>query len=453
MRLTRRDLLRGGLAASTLAACAKPGADDDSGGPVSAAPRPSEPAQWAPSEGTLDEGTFAYGCSSGDVTSNQAILLARTAAADVSVVVVAEQNGAWVEVARVDGLSPQGESVKVTVDGLAADTAHRYVFVAGDSRSAVGRFRTALAAGSSRQLSFGATSCLGGNHPWTLLSHAATEQLDFFCLLGDTTYCDGSVTLEDYRSVWREAMGTRGMQDLVASTSLLATWDDHETTDNANWDEVTDEMHEAAVQTMLESLPCEMSGVGDNGPAWWRSFSYGDVAEVFVLDCRSERLDGRYISVAQMDWLKAGLRASKARFKIILNSVPITDMSGMIGSVAADDRWQGYPAQRSELINFIADNEVAGVLWITGDVHFGQIGWLDAAGGVGAAMPEVYAGPGGSEINPLAFLVDPNEQYPVLIAEWNWARFDLDPGLGTLRVRHFNDANVAISDWLYEGLA
>lgn len=454
MRMTRRDALRlgaGSAAASLVAACTgSPDGTDSAGGPVEAAPRPDEPPDWTPEEGSLDTERFPYGVSCGDASSSAAVLLVRTDADAVTLVLVREQDGVWTEDRRVEDLSPQGESVRVEVDGLTADTAYRFVFLSGASRSAVGRLRTALAEGASRKISFGATSCLAGNQPWPTLTHAAAERLDFFCLLGDTVYADGSVTLDDYRAYWRAAMSQQGMRDLVGSTSLLGTWDDHETTDNSAWPEVTPEQHAAAQAAMEESLPFRVGGTGDAGPAWWRSTRWGDTLEVFILDCRTERIDGRYISVAQMEWLKAALSASPCRFKIVLNSVPITDMSGMVGAAGDDDRWQGYPSQRGEILGHIVDNGIRGVLWIAGDVHFGQIGTIDPAGGVAERLYEVYAGPGGSRVNPLAALFEPNDQYPVLVGEWNWTRFDLDPGLGTIRVRHFNDANEAVTDWTLE---
>ena len=44
-----------------------------------------------------------------------------------------------------------------------------------------------------------------------------------------------------------------------------------------------------------------------------------------------------------------GLQASTARFKIICNSVPICDMDDVYFGIAADDRWDGHQAQRSEI--------------------------------------------------------------------------------------------------------
>jgi hypothetical protein len=147
-----------------------------------------------------------------------------------------------------------------------------------------------------------------------------------------------------------------------------------------------------------------------------------------------------------MAWLKDGLSTSTARFKLILNSVPITDMTAMVGSLGANDRWNGYPAQRSELLDHIIDQGVTGVLFLTGDVHFGQIGMVDPVGGPAEHLWEVYCGPAGSFINPAAELFIGDPQYPVLVSTWNWVRLTLDPGLGTIRVNHMGDAGETLSD-------
>ncbi|MFO0003851.1 MAG: alkaline phosphatase D family protein, partial [bacterium] len=144
--------------------------------------------------------------------------------------------------------------------------------------------------------------------------------------------------------------------------------------------------------------------------------------DLFALDCRGERRDGNYISPEQMAWLKAELSASTARFKVILNSVPITDLSAIFGTTQAMDRWQGYPAQREEILAHIRDDAVEGVLWITGDVHYAQIGRVDPAGGPGEDQWEVFCGPGGSTLNVLVEAFIGNEQYELLFAQWNYTR-------------------------------
>jgi len=75
-----------------------------------------------------------------------------------------------------------------------------------------------------------------------------------------------------------------------------------------------------------------------------------------VLDSRGERNgDTEYISRAQLEWLLTGLRESESRFKLIMSSVPMTDYADMLGEALADDRWQGFPEQRGEILSFIEE--------------------------------------------------------------------------------------------------
>ena len=145
----------------------------------------------------------------------------------------------------------------------------------------------------------------------------------------------------------------------------------------------------------------------------YRKLSQGSVLDIFVLDCRGERIsdDAQYISVGQMDWLKDSLTSSTARFKIIFNSVPITDFVNLIGEVESIDRWQGFPEQRTEILEHIEDTGIEGVLWISGDFHFGLISQVSPLGQTGDTMNEVLVGPSGSLLNIMGELLVPTEQY------------------------------------------
>ena len=212
-------------------------------------------------------------------------------------------------------------------------------------------------------------------------------------------------------------------------------------------DVIGPERYAAALQAFRECLPQRQ---GDTGGIW-RRLQWGAALDLFVLDCRSERAGGQYISTEQMEWLKAGLLNSTARFKIVCNSVPITDMSAMIGAAQAEDRWQGYPEQREEILGHIEHQGIEGVLWITGDVHFGQIGWVSPEGQVGHSAWEVYCGPSGGFLNPVAYYYVGNApQYEQIIYDYNWVRFECDPVQGTVRVQHLNDDGESLSDQVLE---
>ncbi len=446
---TRRSLLAamprlGALL--TVAACDA----EKSGGDTGAGPSPRrdpEPPRWVPEGAEEDDTRFRHGVQAGDATPAGVVLSVWTTATRVRLRLArARGDQGWEELSAVAGLTVVDGAVALPLDGLDPDTAYNFCFEDedGGGRSRVGRFRTAVAPGSDRVVVFGATSCLGGNEPFPSLFFAADESLDFFCLLGDTVYADGSRTVDDYRSFYGRVLRTDGFAAVAASTSVIATWDDHEVDNNWERASLAVGQFDAAIESFRRALP---QGVGPGGTGIWRSVRWGDTLEVFVLDCRGERGGGLYVSVEQMEWLKAGLRASAARFKIILNSVPITDLSAIFGVALAEDRWQGYPAQRDEILGAIEDDGITGVLWVAGDVHYAQVGLIDPAGGRAAARWEVFCGPGGSFPNPGADLFIGDAQYPFLSTAWNWCRFTCDPRAGTVRVEHIGDDGLPLSDF------
>jgi alkaline phosphatase D len=146
-----------------------------------------------------------------------------------------------------------------------------------------------------------------------------------------------------------------------------------------------------------------------------------------------------------MDWLKDGLATSGARFKIIMNSVPIIDFASLLGGAEAGDRWEGYPEQREEILGHIDDSAIEGVLWVSGDFHFGAICKVGAAGDVGNSQYEVMVGPSGSFINPIGLFVE-TEQYFMRIPEWNHTRFVCNPETGEIIVQFVGDPGDVIEE-------
>ena len=276
------------------------------------------------------------------------------------------------------------------------------------------------------------------------MSFAAAENLDFFALLGDMIYADDYPDRYDYETKWDTCLSTEGMRAMTLSTSIAVTWDDHEVDNNFRRDtEGIDEMLAEAYPAFRRAMPY-VDGGGEFG--LWRKISWGTVLDLFILDCRGERMGDLYISVEQMDWLKAGLSASTARFKIIANSVPISDLSAVFGSVMENDRWDGFPEQRSEILAHIVDNGISGVLWISGDIHYGQLGRVDPEGGVAENLWEAVIGPAGSTLNAIVTKLDPIEQFPIMFADYNWARFTCDPGRGSILISFIGDEGQTIAE-------
>jgi alkaline phosphatase D len=339
-----------------------------------------------------------------------------------------------------------GGFVHLDVAGLMPGQKYRYAFFEENaqgqlgSRSAIGRFRAALAPGQKEPIILGACSCTQqGNTPSPLRRAGERDDLDLFMLLGDTSYNDGADTISEYRARWASNLGSPEYRALRASTSVLATWDDHEVTNDFNPETIDSAKFATARKSYFESLPLRRH---DTEPdRLWKSMKWGDTAEIFVLDTRGERKPStrfngqphQYLSPAQMDWFKTSLKASTAVFKVIMNSVPITDFGF---SAFTGDSWLSYTQQRTEILGWVESENIEGVLWVSGDHHFASVGQVSAFG-VGREAIEILAGPGAQGANPVWGLLRP-PRWDYATGTNNYVTIALDPMTKVCRLAFHN---------------
>jgi len=427
--LSRRKLLKVSAAASaTLVAQACTPA-----GNVEPIPEMPKPPGAAPDDGAValdldvlglafDSARFDLSVQSGDAKADSVVVWAHTTADTAMRLVVWRDDGDDRLAVFDDDVEPDAAgNLRVTLDGLAAGTEYLFAFIDGDVRSRVGRFVTAYDDDTMWHLTVACGTCSNfRNQPYfTLEATPDVEPYDLFVHLGDMSYNDGAFTPEEYRAKWHQTLGDPGYQAALAQSSLLMAWDDHEFTNNLDPETVSPELFANARDSFFEHLPL---APGDNGRLW-RSHRWGQTAEFFTLDCRTERApstreeNGQYMSPAQMEWFKTSLKDSPAVFKVVLNSVPITWMPEELWALKAD-RWQGYLQQREEILNFIVDENIENVLFLSGDFHCGFVAKVEAEG-PRSSMYEIAVGPSANANNPLGLLVelDPQEYKEAVFPE------------------------------------
>ncbi len=323
------------------------------------------------------------------------------------------------------------------VQELAPGTQYQFAFFDRDNednfiaRSEIGQFRTAWALDSMQPLTIGASACTNSRFaPYPSIGMTAREEVDFFVHLGDMSYNDAAETLPEYRDIWRSTLTEENYRELLRSTGTYFTWDDHEIDNDWNPERIDPVRLAAAKQAFFETLPVER---GENDRLW-TSYRWGLTAEIFILDSRGERRPSTregdrpiYISPAQMDWLTDGLSNSPCHFKIVLNSVPITNMPPVW--IRESDRWEGYGAQRRELLRHITENNISNVWFLAGDFHSGFVSHLESEGPA-FRLREIAVGPGASGSNPLLSFVDSG----VLTREEVYPRRQFDYGAGNTQV-------------------
>ncbi|MCX5201798.1 alkaline phosphatase D family protein [Streptomyces sp. NBC_00237] len=319
-------------------------------------------------------------------------------------------------------------TVKVDVRGLRQATDYYFRFSCGDVLSPAARTRTTPAADSTvAGVRFGVVSCAnwesGYFSPYRHL--AARSDLDAVLHLGDYIYeyATGGypepkyvvrqhqprheiVTLADYRLRHGTYKTDPDLQALHHRHPVVAIWDDHEFA-NDTWsggaENHTPETEgdwsarvAAAKQAYFEWMPVRTSTAG----TVYRRLRWGKLADLHLLDLRSFRSqqasvgsgkvddpDRTITGRAQLDWLKSGLAASDASWKLVGTSVmispiafgsvpahlfePIAELVGLPkeGIAVNTDQWDGYTDDRKELIGHLKDRSVTNTVFLTGDIH------------------------------------------------------------------------------------
>jgi 3-phytase/alkaline phosphatase D len=369
------------------------------------------------------------GVAAGDVTRDSAVLWARASkrgAVRFQVSRTGDFRGVRTYAVPVaDATVP----AKLHLEGLQAGTTYYYRATDAAKYSSTGRFRTPPAACSDAGVRFGVSGDWRGElAPYPAIRNAAGRDLDFFVAHGDTIYAENysvpgtptASTLEEYRALHDLGMtttfGLNTWRELRGSTALLATIDDHEVVNDfaggaapstdpnfagqagAFINETT--RYQAGLQAFHEYMPVQELRYGDTGDArtagklrLFRERTYGNAATVMVLDNRSFRDQGlppvtdltnpaaigaflvgsfnparTMLGAAQKDELKAALlRAQQdgVAWKFVMVPEPIQNL----GVVAASDRFEGYAAERTEILKFVDEQDIDNVVFVAADIH------------------------------------------------------------------------------------
>lgn len=411
------------------------------------------------------EETFPLGVQAGAMTATGALVWGFASDATAKTLRVWRGAGAERrlvverEVAAADGY------LKAPLEGLAANTLYEYAFFSTDgaSRSTIGRFRTAFDGDCRRAVTVGATTCTSpANAPFRSLEAFAQRDVDVFCHLGDMTYNDGAASRDEFRAKWRKNLADPGYRGMLPRAGMYVTWDDHEFVNSEKLYTASKELLTTAKDAFFETLPVPRPA----NDRLWTSYKWGRSVEFFVLDCRLERRpetapgpDATYVSREQLDWLKDGLAKSDAHFKVVLNSVPMIDWPDAVWLLEGD-RWEGYKAQRTELLTHIDAQRIRNVWFLSGDFHVGAVGRLDREGPA-YAMREILVGPG-ANFNPLwlvykaseqdAEAVAPPSQFDYFSGELAATFLTFDPERDAVRVEFVGiEGTVLFDRWLQHG--
>ena len=400
-----------------------------------------------------DRPVLTHGVQTGDVTSRTAVVWARADRPSRLVVQAGDRvirgpvltpDTDLTGKVRLDCLTPGGE-VGITVSLEDLDDAS----VTSEPLQAT--FRTAPV--DARDISFVWSGDLVGQG-WgidpdrgglRIFRAMADVEPDFFLNSGDTCYADGPLeptvaladgttwrnvvtpekskvaeTLDEYRGQYAYNMTDEALRAFASKVPQVNQWDDHEVLNNWYPGEVVDDVRYTekrvdvlaphAHQAFFEWLP--ITPAAQELGRVYRKMSYGPLLDLFVVDMRTFKdvndenvyadPSRGLLGAEQLAWLKRGLTASKATWKVLAIDLPL----GLIvpdGDTAQEgvaNRDPGAPLCReqqfAELLHHTHAHGVTGIVMLTADVHYTAAHFYDPArGSAGEFTPfwEFVSGP------------------------------------------------------------
>ena len=338
------------------------------------------------------------------------------------------------------GLPQDGDDYALTLDvaDLEPSSLYHYSVTVGDSTSSESFFVTSPPANTPQNFTFATGSCTKVNADADQLIFEQIREANpaFFLFLGDNHY-GNSGSLDRIRAFQKRARAVPARSAFLKNVPVYATWDDHDFIENnsggvgvcnipgtpLNEDEeafcgeirppANAQFNESvvtlrskrdnALKAFKEAWPNPAFGTPDTAGVF-HTFSYGDV-DVFMLDSRYHRtpeftpgthtvgrIGGRLpadaremFGAAQIQWLRRALQNSTATFKFLASG-------STWNAEGSNDSFAYFDQEREALFDFIAEENISGVILLSGDIH---------RSGFTTAVPQNKAVTGGYDLPEL----------------------------------------------------
>lgn len=309
----------------------------------------------------------------------------------------------------VTALPSRAHAVHVDVRGLEPQRWYWYRFriggPGGSIESPIGRTRTAPRPQQPlASYQFAYASCQKYEDGfYTAWQHLAEEDLELVLFLGDYIYQGAAkphmprphprheaMTLADYRERYALYKSDPHLQRAHQSFPFLVIWDDHELSNDYSGqaidrDPALQPRRRAAYQAFYEHMPLR----GGPTQPLYRRLDLGALARLLLLDTRRYKSPlacggavqplcpeatqpaRTMLGPQQESWLHRALASSRAPWQIIAQQIPFAPVDRLPGPQVAYqmDKWDGYPAARQRLLNFLRQRAKADTVILTGDNH------------------------------------------------------------------------------------
>jgi alkaline phosphatase D len=309
-------------------------------------------------------------------------------------------------------------------------------------------FRFSYSGDASAQPAQGQTTPFFGS--FQVYARMAAERNAFNINLGDTIYSDPEVpnapialTLPEKWVKYKQNLALPNLQRVRSQTSMFNHWDDHEFINDYTPPENGTAIYRAGAQAFRDYMPTGFK----SGTGLYRHVRWGRNAELFFLDersFRSEKASANHVcdnpqtgqpdfaptapqstrntfalaipslsqpvspaciakindpnrsllGKGQLARFQADIKKSSAKWKIIVNEVPIQQFYAL-----PYDRWEGYSAERTAVLTTLSG--LKNVVFLTTDTHANMYNdarfqTLEQGGPKDSGVTEMVTGPVGT---------------------------------------------------------
>ena len=207
--------------------------------------------------------------------------------------------------------------------------------------------------------------------PAPALVRYVESQPDLCLWIGDNIYADTQTDLDHLRHCYDALAQKPAFQQLMDAAPYLATWDDHDFGDNDEWKDYPLKKESKKLfrefWKLEQKIPAEQSGI-----YYTEMIEIGEKQlQIIMLDVRYHRdepgPEADMLGEEQWAWL--GVQLSKeADVRLLVSGTQV-----LLEKEAGSETWDEYPIARKRLFDLIRTSQAEGVIFITGDQHYGEV--------------------------------------------------------------------------------
>ena len=304
----------------------------------------------------------------------------------------ATNSSQWSKTAPQSTSSESAFTAHVALDNLEPGTDYEVIFVVGgEDMSEALDVRTQLLWDYRMDpppFSFVTGSCAYINEPqydrpgkpygggYEIFESMAADDPDMMLWLGDNIYLR-EVDFQSYSGFvhrYSHARQTPEMASLLKECPNYAIWDDHDFGPNdsdGSW--IHADWSRKAFKTFWSN---PSYGLPESPRCISTAFRFVDM-EFFLLDNRTYRVNHQnktsspqVLGQTQVDWLIQALRDSRAPFKFVCIGGQVLNDAAVYENVSQ------FPSEREEILNRLAEEDIQGVVFLSGDRHTTELSEL-----------------------------------------------------------------------------